>query len=166
MKTTQHEIEAYRNTYQIARNTWELASTKAVRTGNPEDLMEARGLPLDGRSPSEHDQRRSGGAVMATEQYPVQLMANIEAANLGAVNHYSVANQVMHFAKADVLRASNLMYSTHIVTRTRYGNLEIKKAGCNQYEVRNLNTRELLHAGTKRTTVEFVAGAYQIEGGQ
>jgi len=42
MKTTQHEVEAYRNTYQIARNTWELASTKAVRTGNPEDLMEAR----------------------------------------------------------------------------------------------------------------------------
>lgn len=38
----QHAIEAHRATYQIARNTWELASKKAVNTGNPDDLMEAR----------------------------------------------------------------------------------------------------------------------------
>jgi len=37
-----NELEAYKMTYEVARTTWELASTKAVTTGNPEHLMEAR----------------------------------------------------------------------------------------------------------------------------
>lgn len=109
-----------------------------------------------------------------TTQYPKALMANIEAARLGAVNHNEVADQVLAIAKSDVGMATR--HGSHIVARTLRGNVTIERTTARGfYKVtRQATIAEVMAGlavppifeGSKAETIAFVAGLYQLEGGQ
>lgn len=94
--------------------------------------------------------------------YPKALMANIEAAKLGAVNHYEVAEQVMRIAATDVRMATR--HGSHLMTRTLRGNLRISKQSQRGfYRVADFNNGEtVIFEGSKAETVAFLAGLYDI----
>ncbi len=93
--------------------------------------------------------------------YPEALLKNIASAELGAVNHYTVADQVLKIAASDVNRAAR--EGSHMITGTRLGNIEVKKTETRGiYSANNFNTGAGLFRGSKAEAVAFVACAYVI----
>lgn len=108
---------------------------------------------------------------MNANRYPKALMANIEAARLGAVNHYQVADGILDIARMDVNRATK--NGSHILTATRRGNVTIHRTPARGfYKVtRQATVAEVvagvavppIFEGSKAETIAFVSSLYILE---
>lgn len=102
---------------------------------------------------------------MSGHTYPKALMANIEAAKLGAVNHYTVADEVLAIAKFDVNMATR--HGSHIVANTLRGNVVIYRTEQRGfYKVMVAFNDVPAFEGPKAETINFMAGLYRLEAGQ
>lgn len=95
--------------------------------------------------------------------YPKALMANIQAANLGAVNHFVVADQVLSIAKSDVGMATRR--GSHLIAGTMRGNVTIYRTEARGfYKVVPFGFNPMpIFEGSKAETIAFVSTLYRME---